>query len=1059
MKLSLPLISCISVMCIALTACGGGSSDKKTTKSSGSAAVIASNSSAVVEASSSDAGSIPGSSSEASSSSSLPATQVVLSGRVAIGAAIANATVVARCSDGSGFIVPVITDINGGYEGSIPSTASLPCALQARGGEPEVVLHSYASLPGTVNITVLTDLILASASSQLPADWFASSDWQSVAATLESTQGELARQLAQTGYSLDADTFAPFTTRFVIGDLHDQLMDQLQEAIAADSNVTSYADLIAQIHSGASLAVIPVVPGGSSSSVGQASSVQTSVPASSVGSSLSSNTVSSTAPASSAAPSSVPASSVAPSSVPASSVAPSSVPASSVAPSSIPASSTAPSSVPASSVASSSAISSSTPASSSVASSSLTSSSAPAWNLVWEDNFDGANIDPTKWEHEVNCWGGGNNEAQCYVDNPANSYVDNGILNIKAIKGNVCGPALNQEDPGYNPADVSVCKDYSSARLRTKGKGDWKYGRMEIRAKMPEGQGIWPAIWMLPTSTSIYGAWPHSGEIDIFESFQPGVAGPAPTGGANEIHGTLHYGMSWPWNNYSGAPYTPPTNIWDDFYTYTVEWEEGEIRWYVNDVLFARNSNHWFIYYWGGQEIGYQVGTGAQPFDQPFHMILNLALGNGTYIPLPNFVGEKTMEVDYVRVYQCSADPVTGKGCETPTTDATVVASDIVGHVPPAEVKDVLWLYKDGVQTLDFTVSGAPVSSSLALGSYDCTGEGWCPPGSSVTSQELDIADGPGGATAKVWDIDLAGVSNAFMIAGDANSSDGLNFGGNNFTGRAQIIGELKFDLRVLSIGSGTRLRIKLDSGYPNLSFHEIEIPATNVWKEVAVRFYSLTPNDNESWRPSVDFSNVKNPFVIEPVGGNAHVQLNNIRIDCLHNCDIKPKLPPVAVTEDMDIFVGGLSPEWSTPGFGVWQDGGQAINIDATVNDPDKGTVMEVTFTSVGLGTFFIQDSTPKDLSAFTGGNLVFDLKVVSSSGNTDGFLVKADCGYPCTGAEVPVALPGDNNWHTITVPIASINQGGFDITKVDTPFSLWPVFGQQNVSFRVANVRWVLP
>lgn len=701
------------------------------------------------------------------------------------------------------------------------------------------------------------------------------------------------------------------------------------------------------------------------------------------------------------------------------------------------------------------------------------SSSAPVaglWSLVWEDEFEGDSIDLSKWEHEVNCWGGGNNEAQCYTNSPTNSYVADGLLHIKAINegpGGVCGPAVNQEDPNY--PGTAVCKDYSSARLRTKGKGDWKYGRMEIRAKMPSvGEGVWPAIWMLPTDT-VYGGWPLSGEIDIFESFQPGVAGPQPTGGANEIHGTLHYGYAWPLNQNSGASYTPPTNIWEEFHTYIVEWEEGEIRWYVDDVLFARNSGNWFTYYWGGQEVGYQVGDVAQPFDQRFHMILNVALGNGDYVPWPRFeaADDVRMEVDYVRVYECSVDPVTGKGCETPTADPSVEPKDIASHQPPAADWDTRWLYKDGLQTLEFDVDGTPMATPLTLGSYACPDwESWCPAGSNIEMNEPAIADGPGGQPAKVLDLNFAGISNAFIITGDALSDDALDFGGPiGAYGRAANLGEIKFDMRVLDIDPETRLLIKLDSGYPENSYHEIEIPAVNEWTEVAVRLYTLLPNTNEGYESPVNFSNIKNPFVIEPVGGNAHVQLNNIRIVCQDggewgDCNIKPVTPPEPITEDMDIFVGGLASEWGNPGFGVWQEGGQVITIDATVEDPVKGTVIEVNFTPIGTGTFYIQDNGFKDLSAFADGNLVFDLKVVSNNGNTSGFLVKADCGYPCVGAEVPVPLPGDDEWHTITVPIASIAaEPGFNIANVNTPFSLWPVFGQQDMTFRVANVRWTLP
>ena len=122
----------------------------------------------------------------------------------------------------------------------------------------------------------------------------------------------------------------------------------------------------------------------------------------------------------------------------------------------------------------------------------------PGWNLVWSDEFDSPNIDLTKWEHEVNGEGGGNNELQYYTDRVLNSFIDDGKLVIRALKESYTGPDGTRE--------------YTSARLRTKYKGDWKYGRFEISAKLPIGQGLWPAIWMLPTDW-VYGGWAASGDL------------------------------------------------------------------------------------------------------------------------------------------------------------------------------------------------------------------------------------------------------------------------------------------------------------------------------------------------------------------------------------------------------------------------------------------------------------------------------------------------------------------------------------------------------------------
>lgn len=122
------------------------------------------------------------------------------------------------------------------------------------------------------------------------------------------------------------------------------------------------------------------------------------------------------------------------------------------------------------------------------------------WSLVWSDEFDQNSIDSQKWTHEVDCWGGGNNEKQCYTENAENSFVSDGTLKIVAL-----------------PAPEGSELPYTSARMITKHKADFKYGRFEIRAKMPYGQGSFPAFWMLPTDET-YGGWPKSGEIDILET-------------------------------------------------------------------------------------------------------------------------------------------------------------------------------------------------------------------------------------------------------------------------------------------------------------------------------------------------------------------------------------------------------------------------------------------------------------------------------------------------------------------------------------------------------------
>lgn len=241
------------------------------------------------------------------------------------------------------------------------------------------------------------------------------------------------------------------------------------------------------------------------------------------------------------------------------------------------------------------------------------------WKLVWSDEFNGDQLDLTKWRYEINGKGGGNGELQYYTNRPQNLSLHDGKLVITALKEN------------YQGSDGK--KAYTSARIVSKGMGDWQYGRFEARIKIPKGKGMWPAFWMMPTA-EVYGGWPLSGEIDIAE-----VIGDKP----NIVYGTLHYGDKWPHNVHSGDKYTLPTGDFsDDFHVFAVEWQEGEIRWYVDNILYETQTT------WRTASAPFPA-----PFNQKFYFIFNVAVG-GDWPGPPNAqtVFPQTMGVDYVRAYQ-----------------------------------------------------------------------------------------------------------------------------------------------------------------------------------------------------------------------------------------------------------------------------------------------------------------------------------------------------------------------------------------------------------------------
>ena len=194
-----------------------------------------------------------------------------------------------------------------------------------------------------------------------------------------------------------------------------------------------------------------------------------------------------------------------------------------------------------------------------------------ALTLVWSDEFDGAALDPEVWffatgdGSEVGLPGGwGNNELQYYL--PDSAQLENGILKITARQ---------EAFGGLN---------YTSARLNTEDRFALKYGRIEASIKLPSGQGLWPAFWMLPQD-SPYGAWAAKGEIDIVEAINLGGTN------GNEIFATIHFGGEFPANTSSGVTYDPGPNVTEDFHVYAIEWDEFEIRWYFDGALYAVQNN------------------------------------------------------------------------------------------------------------------------------------------------------------------------------------------------------------------------------------------------------------------------------------------------------------------------------------------------------------------------------------------------------------------------------------------------------------------------------------
>jgi beta-glucanase (GH16 family) len=665
-----------------------------------------------------------------------------------------------------------------------------------------------------------------------------------------------------------------------------------------------------------------------------------------------------------------------------------------------------------------------------------------SWSMVWNDEFDGTSIDSKKWTHEVNCNGGGNNEKQCYTDSSDNSYISDGILHIEALT-----------------AEEGAALPYTSARMTTRYKGDFKYGRIEMRAKLPSGQGTWPAFWMMPTD-EVYGGWPRSGEIDIMEAVNL-KTNTADGGIENNVHGTLHYGANPAERQFSGKAYQLPdgANPADDFHTYAIEWQEGEIRWYVDNYLFATQRQSKVRYNSKDEPVGlshrgwfaeyYDQITGeltthwdSAPFDQEFYMIMNLAIGgdwpenvNDTGIDSSIFDSKVALEVDYVRVYECAQDPLTGKGCETvrggydSLDDALVEGKAPIPSPPSTGVPQNLTIF-----------DGEPNPNWAA---WDCCG-GSTPAivddGEQGNSYEFYVGAEPtvnGFISRDEFITDPAGKATPF------DASPIIDSGTLSFLMKVESapnVADAPWLLKVESVGASTAVEVDLSTS------SEGAVPTPGQWQTYTFPLKALADSGLDVGAIDV--------VMIFPAWGSGEGAVYRVT-DLTIAADISA--PQLIVFED------DANPSWP-----LWDCcGGTTPSVE--IDDDAHGTVAEFAIgaTPTVMGFISREENTdspaPFDASAILANGVIqFEMNVVNAPDAADApWLFKVESNGGDTAVEVNLATsieglaPSVNQWQTFTFNLADLANAGLDVSAIDV-LMVFPAWGSgEGAIYRVDNVK----
>ncbi len=346
---------------------------------------------------------------------------------------------------------------------------------------------------------------------------------------------------------------------------------------------------------------------------------------------------------------------------------------------------------------------------------------APAhatYSLVWADEFNGAALNTADWNYDIgtgcpSLCGWGNNELEYYRSQ-----------NVAVTGGNLVITAKAESFSGSS---------YTSGKITTLGKRSFTYGRIEMRAKLPTGGGMWPAFWMMPTA-NVYGGWAASGEIDIMEAANTPAS----------IGGTIHYGGTYPANTSSGGSYSiGGASFANAFHIYAVEWTPDSLRWYVDGALyFTSTSAQWYS--------GGAPGNPRAPFDQPFYILLNLAVGgNYTGCTSASCVTAALPQqylVDYVRVYQDIVNTPPTASITSPSSAVVPVGSvtiDAAASDPDGSIARVEFYNGSTLLGEDTTAPYSFTWNSVANGCYDVNVRALDNQG-GVATDRIDLTVGTG---------------------------------------------------------------------------------------------------------------------------------------------------------------------------------------------------------------------------------------------------------------------------------------------------------------------------